>query len=240
MYYRARYYDTAVGEFISPDPLEYVDGMSQYRAYFVPGAVDPSGRIACPPPKNICGPDSTRAFVTAIARASVTLRNLPPMADRGLIKDPISWGSSIDFDFKGIGAKKFAGCATGKCKESVFFCGKCIRSSVLNNILYGIVGAANGLPLNILNLGGHAHNISTSRWPEGLEQQSAYWVGWQIWTIVVAGGNAHINTETICAQVRQHKQINNFKGFEKCKPCGKQAGIGDFKFGIGDPLPIFR
>jgi hypothetical protein len=52
MYYRARYYDTAVGEFISPDPLEYVDGMSQYRAYFVPGATDPLG--LCPKPTTVC------------------------------------------------------------------------------------------------------------------------------------------------------------------------------------------
>ena len=43
LYFRARYYDPATGEFISRDPLEYVDGMSQYRACFVPGRVDPSG-----------------------------------------------------------------------------------------------------------------------------------------------------------------------------------------------------
>ena len=47
MFYRARYYDTATGEFISRDPLEYVDGMSLYRGYFVPGATDPSGRKSC-------------------------------------------------------------------------------------------------------------------------------------------------------------------------------------------------
>ncbi len=43
MYFRARCYDTSTGEFASKDPLEYVDGMSLYRAYFVPGAVDPLG-----------------------------------------------------------------------------------------------------------------------------------------------------------------------------------------------------
>ncbi len=43
VYKRARYYDPATGEFISRDPLEYVDGMSLYRGYFVPGAVDPFG-----------------------------------------------------------------------------------------------------------------------------------------------------------------------------------------------------
>lgn len=44
MYFRARYYDPLLGEFISRDPFEYVDGMSLYRAYFVPGRVDPSGQ----------------------------------------------------------------------------------------------------------------------------------------------------------------------------------------------------
>ena len=44
MYFRARYYDPQTGEFISRDPLGYVDGISLYRGYFVPGNVDPSGR----------------------------------------------------------------------------------------------------------------------------------------------------------------------------------------------------
>ena len=43
LYFRARYYDPQTGEFISRDPLGYVDGMSQYRAYFVPSGMDPSG-----------------------------------------------------------------------------------------------------------------------------------------------------------------------------------------------------
>jgi hypothetical protein len=33
MYFRARYYDPNTGEFTSRDPLEYVDGMSQYRGF---------------------------------------------------------------------------------------------------------------------------------------------------------------------------------------------------------------
>ncbi len=40
---RARYYDPMTGEFTSRDPLEYVDGMSLYRGYFVPNGTDPSG-----------------------------------------------------------------------------------------------------------------------------------------------------------------------------------------------------
>ena len=33
---RARYYNSQLGQFISRDPLGYVDGMSLYRGYFVP------------------------------------------------------------------------------------------------------------------------------------------------------------------------------------------------------------
>jgi hypothetical protein len=47
--YRARYYDPDTGEFISRDPLEYVDGMSLYRGYFAANGVDPFGTAKCPP-----------------------------------------------------------------------------------------------------------------------------------------------------------------------------------------------
>ena len=48
LYFRARYYDPQTGEFISRDLLGYVDGMSQYRAYFVPGGIDPTGMVLGP------------------------------------------------------------------------------------------------------------------------------------------------------------------------------------------------
>jgi RHS repeat-associated protein len=43
-YFRARYFDANLGRFISRDPMGYVDGASQYRAYFIPGGIDPTGR----------------------------------------------------------------------------------------------------------------------------------------------------------------------------------------------------
>lgn len=44
-YKRARFYSAQLGRFISRDPIGYVDGMSLYRAYFVPRAVDPWGLL---------------------------------------------------------------------------------------------------------------------------------------------------------------------------------------------------
>ena len=45
-YKRARIYSAQLGRFISRDPLGFVDGMSLYRAYFVPGGMDPSGYVS--------------------------------------------------------------------------------------------------------------------------------------------------------------------------------------------------
>ena len=42
-FFRARYFDSKLGQFISRDPLGFVDGTNLYRAYFVPGRLDPSG-----------------------------------------------------------------------------------------------------------------------------------------------------------------------------------------------------
>ena len=42
-HFRARQYSPHLGRFVSRDTLGYVDGMSLYRAYFVPGTVDPLG-----------------------------------------------------------------------------------------------------------------------------------------------------------------------------------------------------
>jgi len=42
-YFRARYYDASLGQFISRDPLNYVDGMNLYRGYFAVNFVDSFG-----------------------------------------------------------------------------------------------------------------------------------------------------------------------------------------------------
>jgi RHS repeat-associated protein len=45
-YFRARYFDSELGRFVSRDPLKYIDGLSQYGGYFAPSLVDPYG-LSC-------------------------------------------------------------------------------------------------------------------------------------------------------------------------------------------------
>lgn len=44
MHFRARYFDSGTGDFVSRDPMEYVDGMSLFSGYFVLFGVDPLGK----------------------------------------------------------------------------------------------------------------------------------------------------------------------------------------------------
>ena len=81
LYFRARYYDPQTGEFISRDPLGYVDGMSQYRGYFVPGATDPSG-LSCPAKKK-CGVKAKKGFDQKI--------------DCGILKQPSGYKLGLQF-----------------------------------------------------------------------------------------------------------------------------------------------
>jgi len=47
MYFRARYYNPLTGEFLSRDPMEFVDGMSLYRGYFGLSNMDAPGTCKC-------------------------------------------------------------------------------------------------------------------------------------------------------------------------------------------------
>jgi len=42
-YFRARYYDGSLGRFVNRDPEEYIDGVNQYAANFIPNNSDPFG-----------------------------------------------------------------------------------------------------------------------------------------------------------------------------------------------------
>jgi RHS repeat-associated protein len=47
MYFKNRYYSTSMGQFVTRDPLGYVDGLSMYLGYFGADGVDPEGLLEC-------------------------------------------------------------------------------------------------------------------------------------------------------------------------------------------------
>ena len=70
-YFRARYYDTDQGRFISRDPAGYVDGMGLYNGYFASRfMMDPSGKIMNPPP--VCTLIGTETGLIAEATSRFT------------------------------------------------------------------------------------------------------------------------------------------------------------------------
>jgi RHS repeat-associated protein len=55
-YFRARYFESELGVFISRDPLGFVDGQSVYQGWFIAFSLDPSGLVVAdpqPPKRNV-------------------------------------------------------------------------------------------------------------------------------------------------------------------------------------------
>ena len=113
MYFRARYYSPQLGQFISRDPLGYVDGMSQYRAYFVPGAVDPTGTcIECITSfgewgcyeSGICKPNPFNVLdATSLDGLGVSMADLlpsPPSVSSPSVSSPSGPGKTVAISFE--------------------------------------------------------------------------------------------------------------------------------------------
>jgi hypothetical protein len=236
--------------------------MNLYRGYFVPNDMDPDGKINCKPSSSccveecmsngetneycvcccnsVCGPDATAAFNSFLARVAPSLRSLP-RNQVGKI-DGVRWlatfGGNIDF-YLALNIKLlFPGCATGKCAGSVMYCGKCVRQTVLNNILYGVVARAHGVPKKVATAGADANNLGRGEGWEGGEQKVAYSIGYGLWDELLSHYTMILSSVAICKRFNWVNDLfgvdDHFRAFNGCQPCGLIAQEKDFgKVGIG-------
>ncbi len=251
MFYRNRMYSTSRGRFLQRDPIGYVDGLNLYRAYFVMSGVDALGLTENPfvpqSPEDFieeieaeacidyCGPDVTAAFRQYIIRIFNQLNNLDDSQtgawDGAWTLSEI--GMNIDFWYRG----NVEGCATRKCTNTVWFCGKCVRDTAPNNVLYGIVAAALDVGQTTSFLGA---NWADPEHDEGTEQQGAYDIGYELWHWV-RNPNASLTNDSMCQAVNnaaietitfgEFYSTDSFEGvsrdFEDCKSCGKSVNLSD-------------
>jgi RHS repeat-associated protein len=246
-YFRSRWFDTNAGRFLSRDSIGLVDGTNLYSDYFGLANLDPTGR-SCMQIGDFCGPDSTIAFTSFLARISPVLRSLPT-DELGPI-DGFWWlwdyGGSIDF-YLGKGTyipTTFPGCATGKCSNSVDFCGKCVRQTVLNNILYGVVAAAHDVPPGTAEDGANIHNWWRGKGWEGWEQKCAYAIGNEFWLQIMRTKGKRHSKDQFCRIFNKFdKNCGNkvSSAFDHCSSCGLEATEDQFgRVVLGDTrIPKF-
>lgn len=245
-YFRARYYHAQLGRFISRDPLGFVDGMSLYRAFFVPGNVDPSGLVCRAP--DVCGPDATGAFAQFLALIAPKLRQtyrdeVSVHWDRSVRSGiAVDWlaenGNSIDFWLGKANFIKtqFPPCGTGNCEGTVELCGMCVRSTVPNNILYGIVAKMRGAYDWIIIAGGQVNNWQKGQGMEGAEQRQAYRCGIKLWALLSDKTKYH-SKDAVCNIIKDCAGTS-FDSFKDCESCGQSAPLKDFKRGIGNGIAL--
>jgi hypothetical protein len=221
---------------------------SQYRAYFLPNSVDPLGLVCLEP--DVCGPDATGAFTQFLALIAPILRQMRRDLVTSVTWDEavqnglaIDWleenGTSIDF---WLGKAEFIKtqyppCGTGKCGGTVELCGMCVRSTVPNNILYGIVAKMMGAWDWVIIAGAQANNVFKGQGIEGAEQRQAYRCGIKIWSTLLSSPKKHHSKKAICKIIKECAGTS-FDAFEDCESCGKSAPLKDFKRGIGNGIAL--
>ena len=164
-HFRARQYSPHLGRFVSRDTLGYVDGMSLYRAYFVPGGLDPFGLCEA---KEKCGPDITIWLINELIVYHDWIEDLKPQIWKWSKAENV-WGTqwikdkSYRYAFLALVGRELKyhpkttfssdSCPTEKCKNTVTYRGICMHRSEVGNIAYGFI--ANRLNMTWLQtLGG--------------------------------------------------------------------------------------
>jgi len=143
----------------------------------------------------VCGPEITRAFYRYLLRAIPILNgvdsSLTGPIDGAQTLNRI--GMDIDFWYRG----STPGCAIPPCDRTVSFCGLCVRDTVPNNVLYGVVAKALGVPQAVAVAGAQ---YADREHDEGSEQEGAYDIGYDLWRWA-HDPSSPISLGSMCAEV---------------------------------------
>jgi RHS repeat-associated protein len=222
-YYGYRWYSPMHGRWLSRDPIGEKGGLNLFG--FLDNnrtnQIDVLGLSGCK-----CGPDISNAFYAYLRYITSYLKRIPDN-NRGAIDGLIKMneiGGNIDFWYGG----KKSGCATGKCGNTVFFAGKCVRTTAINNILFGVIASALNIPENLAGDGANFNNLMKGSGLESREQYGAYNIGYVLWYNLknekTWGGNLNniVNDAYIPDTIMTHNSLKAVSSpFTDCKPCGQ-------------------
>jgi hypothetical protein len=158
--------------FVANDAIGRRDFLGRYIDDSFIDRANPQEQAACK-----CGPDITDAFYDYLRSIVDELKSRPSEKDKGMVDGLFTLrkiGINIDFFYR----KSVPGCGTGFCKGTVWFSGRCVRATVVNNILFGVVAHSLGVLQNQATIGA---DIVDKQHDENGEQEGAYDIGYDFW-----------------------------------------------------------
>lgn len=197
--------------------------------------------VVVPAGTEYCGPDVTQAFFARLRTMSQRLATLPN-SEKGMIDGALFLarnGGNMDFEVGAIrdprGDKV---CPTPNCAgigstSTLTLCGRCIVSHVDNDIEYGFVAQALGVPKSIQIFGAHGWDLVQRRTLDPLASQAAYGVGNSLSALFASHPNvSNADACAVLSAVRLRTGVLTWTpatdlfatemkqfGKESCRPC---------------------
>ncbi len=220
----------------SRDPIGEKGGINLYEHTHnnAISYLDKNGLSSCK-----CGPDISTVFYSYLRYVSGYLQRLPDNV-KGIV-DGLAKMQQIGMNIDFWSVKSKPGCGTGDCAGTVYFSGKCVRATVINNILFGVVASAMNIPEGLAGDGADLNNLMRGNGFEGREQFGAYHIGYQLWKALnkweTWGGdfNKVVQDSYIPDGPFIHNSLEDAsKAFKNCESCGETLKFNEIgRVGIG-------